>query len=92
MRKSEQRIREAFEELSKRIPPQMLSDLVYGFTPEDENGKSFVDYDKLVGFIDTASKFEINHVHEGERALKVRIVNSLYATIDLLEDTIQRLK
>ena len=92
MEKTERRIRKAFERLRERTPPRMLTDLHHGFTPEDGDGKSFVHYSTLVGFIDTASRFEIKHTHEGERALRLKITAALYETIDLLQDCLERLE
>ncbi len=92
MEKTEKRIRKEFERLREITPPRMLTDLHYGFTPEDEDGKSFVDYSTLVGFIDTATRFEIKHAHAEERCLKHRIIMSLYETMDLLRTCIERLE
>ncbi len=92
MEKTERRIRKEFERLRERTPPRMLTDLHYKITPEDGDGKSFVDYTTLIGFIDTVTMFEIKHTHEGERCLKNRIVGSLYETIYLLQDCIEKLK
>jgi len=92
MEKTERRIRKAFERLRERTPPSMLTDLQYRITPEDEDGKSFVDYSTLVGYIDTATRFEIKHTKEGERCLKNRIVMSLYETMDLLHTCIEALE
>ena len=92
MEKTERLIRQEFEKLREITPPRMLTDLHYGFTPENKDGKSFVDYSTLVGFIDTATRFEIKHTHEGERCLRLRITAALYETIYLLQDCLERLE
>ena len=92
MEKTEKLIRKEFERLRERTPPRMLTDLHYDFTPEAIFDKSYVDYTTLVGFINTASQFKVRILSGQEKSIKCRIIQSLLITIDLLEDTIQRLK
>ena len=89
---SEKRMRRAFEELRMKVPPKMLTDLVYKIVPREDRAGVEIDHNVLVGFVDTTSRFEVNHVNQGERALKVRIINSLYETINLLQDCIESLE
>ncbi len=91
MTEKEKRIQIAFEILRKKTPPNMLTDLHYGFFHQDDK-PDLVDYNTLVGFIDTASQFSIDILREGEKALKCKIILSLYDTIDSLEDCIEKLK
>ena len=91
MREEERRIRVAFEELRKKSPPRMLTDLHWGVIHQKDK-PNLVDFNILVGFIDTASQFSIDVLREDERALKCKIILSLYNTIDLLEDCIEKLK
>ena len=91
MYKTERSIRRAFEKLQSKTPPRMLTDLQYGVIHRDDK-PDLVDFSTLVGYIDIAAQFQINHIHEGERALKVRIVDSLYSAIHLLEDCIESLE
>ena len=91
MREEERKLREVFGELSKRTSPRMLTDLHYGVIHRVDK-PDLVDFNTLVGFIDTATQFSVNILNEGERALKIRIINSLRATISLLEENIERLR
>ena len=90
MREEERRIREAFAELSKKTPPRMLTDLHYGFIYRKDK-PDLVDFNTLVGYIDTATQFSISIQQGGERALKCKIIDSLQQTIYLLEDCIERM-
>ena len=91
MTDEERRLRIYFEELRKRTPINMLTELHYGVICQKDK-PDLVDYNTLVGFIDTTSKFSVRIFGEGERALKCRIIDSLYRTINLLEDCIERLR
>ena len=90
MTDEEMRLRNTFEEIKKRVLPNTLTELHYGIIHR-ENEPNLIDYNTLVGFIDTASQFSVRIFGEGERALKCRIIDSLYSTINLLEETIKRI-
>lgn len=96
MTENETLFRKEFDELKKKTPPRMLTELHYGITHREDK-PDLVNYNLLVGYIDTATQFsvdisKVDALKYGKQFLKCKIIHGLYDTINLLEDCIEKLR